>query len=173
MREVYCIREFPLNCDPILLILGITPPEEGEIYHPTEQVNIDGEDFFVLSEYQQKVPHPEGGYQTLVFQCSHFAEVPPEMQQQIEEALRRPVPRRKRFVEVGGARVLIHQGNDTLDAYGYYLQGYACRHATMTPRARIVACPNCDSFNITQIADHSANGYNGYICNDCKCQFGN
>lgn len=36
-----------------------------------------------------------------------------------------------------------------------------------------VICPSCGSTNLTQIADHSSHGYNGYICNDCKCNFGN
>jgi len=35
------------------------------------------------------------------------------------------------------------------------------------------ACPNCDSTNIAQVADHSSHGYNGYVCSDCNCKFGN
>ena len=34
-------------------------------------------------------------------------------------------------------------------------------------------CPNCGSTNLTQTADHSSKGYNGYVCNDCKTTFGN
>ena len=34
-------------------------------------------------------------------------------------------------------------------------------------------CPSCGSTNLTQTADHCSHGYNGYICNECKCEFGN
>lgn len=34
-------------------------------------------------------------------------------------------------------------------------------------------CPNCGGMNLTQVSDHSTNGVNGYICNDCKTEFGN
>ena len=33
-------------------------------------------------------------------------------------------------------------------------------------------CPACGSTNITQVADHSSSGYNGYVCNDCGTHFG-
>jgi len=34
-------------------------------------------------------------------------------------------------------------------------------------------CPNCNSEKVTQVADHSSSGYNGYVCNDCGTTFGN
>ncbi len=33
-------------------------------------------------------------------------------------------------------------------------------------------CPYCNSNNVTQIADHSIDGYNGFVCEDCGCHFG-
>lgn len=34
-------------------------------------------------------------------------------------------------------------------------------------------CPNCGSSNLTVIAEHEPDGYNGYKCEDCGCTFGN
>lgn len=34
-------------------------------------------------------------------------------------------------------------------------------------------CPQCGSTELIQTADHSSDGYNGYICKDCGCKFGN
>jgi len=34
-------------------------------------------------------------------------------------------------------------------------------------------CSNCGSNNITVTAEHDTDGYCGYHCNECGCNFGN
>lgn len=34
-------------------------------------------------------------------------------------------------------------------------------------------CPHCGGSNVTQYADHSSNGYNGYHCHSCGCDWAN
>jgi transposase-like protein len=36
-----------------------------------------------------------------------------------------------------------------------------------------IKCPRCNSNNIKQTNNHNDSGFNGYICNDCNCCFGN
>ena len=35
------------------------------------------------------------------------------------------------------------------------------------------SCPMCGSNNLKQTQFHDTHGCNGYICNDCNCNFGN
>lgn len=44
-------------------------------------------------------------------------------------------------------------------------------HSNSWHRCQI--CPNCGSNNLTVTAEHASDGYNGYRCNDCGCEFGN
>lgn len=110
--EVICIKT--INVPPVINTLGlrnVPKIQDGNIYTAIGLENKDGAYYYTLAEYPPEEA-ANGEEITHLFDATFFAEVQ-SLQEQINEALKAPVPDKKIYTE-----------NHASDAMDYFLHGF-------------------------------------------------
>lgn len=121
-KELICIMDMPSEIRKILKEdLGIDPPVKDNTYHAINEAHC----YYQLAEY------PHSVYSNLAREifvpCFHkrmFVEIPDGLSEQIEDALRAPVPKKKLIISstpLGAGRWAQHGMSHETDALNYFI----------------------------------------------------